>query len=112
MRTHISDLITLGADCGYKIIAQSGHFAFSEADDPVNDFWGFREIVITKDGAVSSYIQVQSKADAKKIGKMIDVPAIRFGCAQDYEKFCASELPQREEIFFPPFCRERLRSIC
>ena len=73
--THISDLITLGADCGYKIIAQSGHFAFSEAADPVNDFWGFREIVITKDGAVSSYIQVQSKADAKKIGKMIDVPA-------------------------------------
>ena len=35
----------------------------------------------------------------------IDVPAIRFGCAQDYEKFAATELPQREEIFFPPFSR-------
>ena len=35
----------------------------------------------------------------------IDVPAIRFGCVQDYEKFYASELPQRKEIFFPPFCR-------
>ena len=35
----------------------------------------------------------------------INAAAIRFGCAQDYEKFYASELPQREEIFFPPFCR-------
>ena len=35
----------------------------------------------------------------------VDVPAIHFGCAQDYEKFAASELPQREEIFFPPFSR-------
>ncbi len=35
----------------------------------------------------------------------VDAPAIRFGCAQDYEKFAANELPQREEIFFPPYCR-------
>ena len=35
----------------------------------------------------------------------VDAPAIRFGCAQDYEKFAASEFPQREEIFFPPFSR-------
>lgn len=73
--THISDLINLGANAGYKIIAQTGHFAFSEADDPMNDFWGFRDIVITEDGAVSSYIQVQSKADVKKINKRIDIPA-------------------------------------
>ena len=35
----------------------------------------------------------------------VDAAAIRFGCAQDYEKFFANELPQREEFFFPPFCR-------
>ena len=35
----------------------------------------------------------------------VDAAAIRCGCAQDYEKFFASELPQREEVFFPPFCR-------
>mgnify|MGYP002624019247 CR=1 FL=1 len=35
----------------------------------------------------------------------VSAPAIKFGCEQDYEKFFASELPQREEIFFPPFCR-------
>jgi len=34
-----------------------------------------------------------------------NAPAIRFGCSQDFEKFYANELPQREEIFFPPFCR-------
>ena len=30
---------------------------------------------------------------------------MRFGCEQDYEKFCAAELPQRQKFFFPPFCR-------
>ena len=35
----------------------------------------------------------------------VDAAAIRFGCAQDYEKFFKNELPQRETIFFPPFCR-------
>lgn len=34
-----------------------------------------------------------------------DAAAIHYGCAQDYEKFYASELPQREAVFFPPFCR-------
>lgn len=35
----------------------------------------------------------------------VDAAAIRFGCAHDYEKFCANEFPQRKEVFFPPFCR-------
>ena len=35
----------------------------------------------------------------------VDAAAIRFGCAQNHEKFCANELPQREAVFFPPFCR-------
>ncbi len=35
----------------------------------------------------------------------IDAAAIRLGCEQDYGKFCATELPLREEIFFPPYCR-------
>ncbi len=35
----------------------------------------------------------------------VDAAAVRFGCEQDYEKFFANELPQREEVFFPPFCR-------
>ena len=35
----------------------------------------------------------------------VNAAAIRFGCAQDYEKFFANEISQREENFFPPFCR-------
>ena len=35
----------------------------------------------------------------------VNAAAIRCGCEQNYEKFCAIELPQREEVFFPPFCR-------
>ncbi|MBO4780637.1 MAG: primosomal protein N', partial [Selenomonadaceae bacterium] len=35
----------------------------------------------------------------------VDAAAIRFGCEQDYEKFCANELPQRKAVFFPPYCR-------
>ncbi len=35
----------------------------------------------------------------------VDAAAIRYGCEQDYEKFFANELPQREAVFFPPFCR-------
>ena len=35
----------------------------------------------------------------------INAAAIRFGCEQSYEKFFANELPQRKEVFFPPFCR-------
>ena len=35
----------------------------------------------------------------------VDAAAIRAGCEQSYEKFCAVELPSREAVFFPPFCR-------
>ena len=31
--------------------------------------------------------------------------AIKFGCQQDYERFFVNELPQRRDVFFPPFCR-------
>lgn len=35
----------------------------------------------------------------------VDATAVRFGCAHDYEKFAANELPLRRDVFFPPFCR-------
>lgn len=35
----------------------------------------------------------------------VDAAAVRFGCAQDYEKFADNELPLRKEVFFPPYCR-------
>lgn len=35
----------------------------------------------------------------------VEADAIIFGCQQDYESFCKSELPSRKEFFFPPFSR-------
>ena len=34
-----------------------------------------------------------------------DHAAVYFGCRQDYESFVESELPKREELFYPPFSR-------
>lgn len=73
--THISDLIVLSDKCANKILAQSGHFSFSEARDALQDFWGFRDIVITDEYAISSYYQVKSYADARKCEQFIDIPA-------------------------------------
>ena len=71
---HRSILRPQGVNFGNHTIAQTGHFAFSDDQNPEKDFWGFRDIVITKDRAVSSYIQVDSRADFSKIGKFIDIP--------------------------------------
>lgn len=35
----------------------------------------------------------------------VKADAIIFGCSQDYESFCNSELPKRKEFFFPPYSR-------
>ena len=34
-----------------------------------------------------------------------NMAAVYFGCRQDYESFVESELPKREELFYPPFSR-------
>ena len=71
---HRSTLHPQGTVYGNLTIAQTGHFAFSDDANPEKDFWGFRDIVITEKGAVSSYIQVSSHADVSKIGKFTDIP--------------------------------------
>lgn len=35
----------------------------------------------------------------------VENDAVVFGCQQDYESFCETELPRREEFFFPPYSR-------
>ncbi|MBQ9479797.1 MAG: primosomal protein N', partial [Selenomonadaceae bacterium] len=35
----------------------------------------------------------------------VEHAAVVFGCRQDYEGFFESELPKREELFYPPFSR-------
>ena len=66
--THQCDLIRMGAEFGNKIIAQTGNFSYSyytacpsgDINDVYNSFWGFRELLIHGESAVSNYIIAES----------------------------------------------------
>lgn len=70
--THKNSVIQMGKDYGNKKIAQTGNFSYSYAwafrtgnidEDLVNiknSFWGFRELNITADAAISNYIIAKS----------------------------------------------------
>ena len=62
--THKSDIISLGSEFGNKRLAQTGEFSYSyyaamntgTITDVLNSFWGFRDLVITDESAMSQYI--------------------------------------------------------
>ena len=58
--THEHQLIPMGPEWGNKIIAQTGNYSFTMSGAANGGFWGFRDLVIEKDKAVSSYIMVDS----------------------------------------------------
>lgn len=58
--THYSSVINLGSFYKDKVIAQIGNFSFIGEKDGEENFWGFRDLVITADGATSRYIRVES----------------------------------------------------
>ena len=60
--THECSIIDLGAEYNYLNIAQTGHFSYTNEADKVANFWGFRDLVITADGAHSEYVVVESEA--------------------------------------------------
>lgn len=53
--THRAETIPLGADWGNKTLSQTGNFSYF-VGTPENDFWGFRELEISGEKAVSRYI--------------------------------------------------------
>ncbi len=65
---HKCDLIHMGEEFGNKIIAQTGNFSYSfytayptgDINDVYDSFWGFRELVIHDESAVSNYIIAES----------------------------------------------------
>lgn len=70
---HKNTVINLGSEFGNKKIAQLGNFSYSyatayptgkEEDDLSNlknTFWGFRELIITSEAAISNYIICKTK---------------------------------------------------
>ncbi len=65
--THENDVLYLDWDWGGKTIAQTGNFsyAFGDKETVCDNFWGYRELVITPDVAYSQYITVESDAVIK-----------------------------------------------
>ncbi len=61
--THRTDPIKLGNQYGNLVIAQTGNFAYTKDTDIVGSFWGFRDLVITEEGASSRYIIAESEAE-------------------------------------------------
>lgn len=58
--THEHQLIPMGPEWGNKIIAQTGNYSYTMSGAANGGFWGFRDLVIEEDKAVSSYIMVDS----------------------------------------------------
>ena len=56
--THLNTLVQYNETCGNKIQAQTGNFSYTNGSYDTA-FWGFRDLVITEDSAISSYIQVE-----------------------------------------------------
>lgn len=66
--THKCDLIRMGEEFSNKVVAQTGNFSYSfytayptgDIKDVLDSFWGFRELVIYDDYAISNYIVAES----------------------------------------------------
>ena len=59
--THLNTAVQYNESCGNKIQAQTGAFSGTSGSFDTA-FWGFRDLVITEDSAISSYIQVECDA--------------------------------------------------
>lgn len=61
--THENTVIDMGYDLNHKLICQTGQFSqFGTIDQAKkNNFWGFRELIITPDVAISNYIIAKTK---------------------------------------------------
>lgn len=58
--SHEHQLIFLGPEYGHKVIAQTGNFSYTMSGADTGGFWGFRDLVIEEEKAVSRYIMVDS----------------------------------------------------
>ena len=79
--THQCSVIKLGNEFGGKKIAQTGNYSYTwytaipetiNMADVKNSFWGFRELNITSDAAISNYIIAETKGPIVK-GEVLDL---------------------------------------
>ena len=60
--THLNRVLPLGEKYRNLVIAETGNFSYTLEKDLTKGFWGFRDLVITPDTAVSHYIVAESNA--------------------------------------------------
>ena len=67
--THLNRVLPLGEEYRNLVIAETGNFSYTLEKDLTKGFWGFRDLVITPDTAVSHYIVAESNAiiDGKQV---------------------------------------------
>ena len=75
--SHDHRLIPLGPDYGGKCIAQTGNFSYTMSGADTGGFWGFRDLVIGNDKAVSRYIMADSQV-------LLEGQTVRF-CRRESE---------------------------
>ena len=96
--THKSDVISLGSEFGGKKLAQTGEFSYSyyaamnqgELTDLYNSFWGFRDLVITDEYAMSQYI----------------IPAVKGPVVPFKGSKCAIEIETRKRFTASDFIKK------
>lgn len=75
--THASTIMDLGAEYGYKKIAQTGQFSHinvPSGETAEENFWGFRDLVIVGKRSVSRYIVAESKNIPISSGSTVNIP--------------------------------------
>jgi len=58
--SHEHQVIPLGPEWGNKTIAQTGNFSYTMSGAHTGGFWGFRDLLLSEEKAVSRYIMVES----------------------------------------------------
>ncbi len=70
--THLNRVIPLGAEYRNLTIAETGNFSYTLEKDLLRGFWGFRDLILTKDQGVSHFIVADSQAMID--GQMLHIP--------------------------------------
>ncbi len=60
--THLNRVLPLGEEYRNLVIAETGNFSYTLEPDLARGFWGFRDLIITPDTAISHYIVAESNA--------------------------------------------------
>jgi hypothetical protein len=91
--THLNTIVQYNESCGNKIQAQTGNYSYTNGSYDTA-FWGFRDLIITKDSATTSYIQAtcevvlggEERSYERKLTEVVD-----FMNPPDFNQYVAAD---------------------